>query len=629
MAGTEEKPMSDGMVRVDRGTREGRRRELIEAASGVIAEHGLAGTTLARVAAEAGLSAGIVNHHFATKDALLLETLRTLSEEFGRRLEKVLSAAGDDAVAGLRGLILLHFDRDLANTRHVAVWYAFQSEARWRASYTTLCGEHDRFYMAAVRDLVGAVGGPKCDSDVLARSLVGLLDSYWQDILFDEPAFDRPAAVAACLRFLAAILPGFPVEPPAPKPAAKIVAFPGGETTDGVAHKPAGPPETLPSWTYVSEEFFALERQEIFLKEWHIVCHVSQLQNPGDYRSFALLGERAFVMRGKDGVVRGFNNVCRHRAHAVVTGEGGNCPGAIVCPYHGWSYKLDGALNTVAAPHSFAEFERLDYGLFGVETEVFMGFVFIRFGGEGPSVAERLAPYAEELKVYRFEELVPASDLSFQENHADWKTVWDNYLEGYHFAKGHPELYSLMGNRYDLAADPARRVARLGHSLRQKAGTSWSGRMYQSLRRRPEHLPEDMRENWTYFFLFPLLAFDVYPEMIGHFQVLPTGPGSSQLRYQNFCLPEQLEGRQARAERWLNARINNRVQGEDDALVTSVQGGLSSSAYSVGVLSEKEVIVHNFQNWVRDRLPVARILRRPEPGTMAALNRDLLAHRLN
>jgi phenylpropionate dioxygenase-like ring-hydroxylating dioxygenase large terminal subunit len=153
--------------------------------------------------------------------------------------------------------------------------------------------------------------------------------------------------------------------------------------------------------------------------------------------------------------------------------------------------------------------------------------------------------------------------------------------------------------------------------------------MYQSLRRRPEHLPEHMRENWTYLFFFPLLSFDVYPEMIGHFQVLPTGPGTSQLRYQNFCLPEQLEGRQARAERWLNARINNRVQGEDDALVTSVQGGLSSSAYSVGVLSEKEVIVHNFQNWVRDRLPIATVLRRPEPGTMAAINRDLMAQRMN
>ena len=85
--------MSDGLVRVDRGTREGRRRELIEAATGVIAEHWLAGTTLARVAAEAGLSAGIVNHHFATKDTLLLETLRTLSEEFGRRVETVLATS--------------------------------------------------------------------------------------------------------------------------------------------------------------------------------------------------------------------------------------------------------------------------------------------------------------------------------------------------------------------------------------------------------------------------------------------------------------------------------------------------------------------------------------------------------
>jgi phenylpropionate dioxygenase-like ring-hydroxylating dioxygenase large terminal subunit/AcrR family transcriptional regulator len=619
--------MSEQIARIDRGTREMRRQELIEAATGVIAEHGLHGTTLARVAAEAGLSAGIVNHHFDTKESLLQETLRSLSEDFGRRLEATLAEGGADAVASLHALVALHFDPDLASPRHVAVWYAFQSEARWRASYTALCGERDRLYADALRRLIGRLGGLSCDAELLARAFAGLLDSYWQDILFDPAGFDREAAAAACLRFLAAILPGaFPMPgPPTAKPAARVLPFTGGSESAGSTS--AGPPVTLPSWTYVSDEFFALEKAEIFLKEWHIVCHANQLPNPGDYRSLELLGERAFVIRGKDGVIRGFNNVCRHRAHAVVVGEGGNCPGAIVCPYHGWSFKLDGSLNTVAAPHSFADFEHAEYGLFGVETEVFQGFVFLRFGGDGPSVAERFAPYAEEMRAYRFEELVPVGELSVQENHADWKTVWDNYLEGYHFAKGHPELFSLMGNRYDLAAEPGRRVARLGHSLRQKAGNSWSGRMYQSLRQAPAHLPEAMRENWTYFFFFPLLSFDVYPEMIGHFQVIPTGPGSSRLRYQNFCLPEQRAGRREKAERWLNARINNRVQGEDDALVTSVQGGLSSSAYSVGVLSEKEVIVHNFQNWVRERLPVATLVPRPETGAMAALNREMVARR--
>jgi phenylpropionate dioxygenase-like ring-hydroxylating dioxygenase large terminal subunit/AcrR family transcriptional regulator len=587
-------------ARSDRGNRDDRRRELIECAVSIIAQNGLGGTTLAKVAAMAGLSAGIVNHHFETKDALLLEALRMLSREFSAALEAAVTAETTPQ-AGLAAIVALSLDPVISSPAKVAVWYAFQSETHWRQTYTELCGERDKAYMAAIQSLMAKLAGTR-NPEILARAFAGLLDSYWQDILFEGETFNRAAARDACLEFLATIFPtaagGFA------KPASNVVAL--GRTRQGTGATVDGrdgPPQTLPGWTYHSKEFFALETEKIFLTEWHIVCHVNQLREPGDYQTFEMLNERAFVIRGKDKIIRGFHNVCRHRAHALVMGQAGHCKGAIICPYHGWGYELNGNLKGVAAPHSFADFDRQEFGLKTLQTEIYMGFIFIRFGGDGPSVAERFAPYEAELKHYRFEELVPVGELSLEETGADWKNVWDNYLEGYHFNKGHPGLAGLMQAQYDLDAQPSHRVARLGHSLRNADINTWSGRMYQKILERPEHLPEHMREAWTYFFFFPLLSFDVYPDVIGHFQVIPTAPGASKLRYQNYTLPEQLNTRRGRAARWLNFRINGQVQSEDDSLVQSVQGGLKSSSYTTGILSEKETIVHNFQNWIRQAIP--------------------------
>lgn len=193
--------------RGERGTRAARRRDLVEAAVIVIARHGLAGTTLAKVAAEAGLTAGIVNHHFDTKEALLVETLRTLSEEFAQGLEAALTETGSDARAGLAAIIDHNFDPAVSDAAHVAVWFAFQAEAPWRASYTEICGDRDALYMDAIRGRLVQLGLGAVDADVLARGFAGLLDRYWQDILFLDTRFDRQAARTACRRFLSVILP--------------------------------------------------------------------------------------------------------------------------------------------------------------------------------------------------------------------------------------------------------------------------------------------------------------------------------------------------------------------------------------------------------------------------------------
>jgi len=188
----------------------------------------------------------------------------------------------------------------------------------------------------------------------------------------------------------------------------------------------------LPGWTYHSQAMFDLERTEVFLKQWQIAGHVSEVPGAGDWFSFDLLGERAVVMRGRDGIVRAFHNLCRHRGARVVDGASGNCKGAMVCPFHGWVYNLDGSLRGAARPETFGDMDRSQFGLKPVEMEIFHGFVFLRFlPGPQPSVAEWLKPYSTDFVDYRAEELLSVKTPDWQsELPVNWKSVRDVDNEG-------------------------------------------------------------------------------------------------------------------------------------------------------------------------------------------------------
>ena len=150
----------------------------------------------------------------------------------------------------------------------------------------------------------------------------------------------------------------------------------------------------LPAWTYHSQALFELEKAEIFPKTWQVAGHSSDIPAPGDWLTFDMLGENGLVMRGQDGVIRAFHNLCRHRGARVVDGVQGHCKGAMVCPFHGWVYNTDGSLRGAALPTSFGQMDRSKFGLKPVELEVFHGFLFLRFQpGPQPSVATLLSPY--------------------------------------------------------------------------------------------------------------------------------------------------------------------------------------------------------------------------------------------
>src|SRR5690242_21053972 len=170
---------------------------------------------------------------------------------------------------------------------------------------------------------------------------------------------------------------------------------PGGDPLDGMS---------LPGWLYFDPEFFDAEKRVFLRSAPQVVCHESELREPGEWRTLEYLGESVIVIRADDGEVRAFANVCRHRGSRLVDGNGG-CAKVLTCPYHAWSFSRDGRL--VGVPHR-SEYPGLrteELGLVPVALEQWHGFLFVSLEPGAPSVAEMMAPYADEVALYRFEEL--------------------------------------------------------------------------------------------------------------------------------------------------------------------------------------------------------------------------------
>ena len=597
----------------------GSKLDLIRATVAAISQHGLSELTSAKIASAAGHTAASINFHFGSKEALLLATLREVSEEFASSMASVLEEARDDALRALLGIVDASLGRGLSDSHRIAVWYAFLSESKARGDYQRICGERDSAWSRMVMDLCKRLiatrghASPWPDAEAVAQGLMGLIDQQWQGILFEGDGFDREAARRQCRAYLCSVFPWLAPRIEATASARALQPEPG------IAADPAIR-LTLPAWAYHSEEFHELEREQIFLSSWQVACHQSELPETGDYVAFELLGRRGFVVRGADGELRAFHNVCAHRAHAVVSGDRGRCAKFLTCRYHGWTYHLDGRNRSVSAAETFPKFDRSQYGLKPIELEVFMGFVFVRFRGGEPSVAERMAPHAAELSHYRLADMVPLEETWTNEVAIDWKNVVENYVEDYHFPIGHPGLSALMEPQYDRASFPGGTM-RLSHRMRAVPLKSWSAERYAKLLPVIEHLPEDMRRRWTYFGLYPNVFFDIYPEWMDFFHVVPLGAGRTLIRARSFGFPD--ERREMKAARFLCSRLNARVQAEDEALTESVQRGLASGAYSQGILSSKEVVLAGFQDWIRERLPVARSVNMPAKGTIAERNATL------
>jgi phenylpropionate dioxygenase-like ring-hydroxylating dioxygenase large terminal subunit len=377
----------------------------------------------------------------------------------------------------------------------------------------------------------------------------------------------------------------------------------------------------LPGWAYHSPALLELEKEHIFRNHWQIVGHVSDVPNAGDYLTMDVVGERALIVRGKDGVVRAFHNICRHRGSRVVADNQGTCRNALVCPFHGWVYNLDGTLRGAARPRSFPELDKTEFGLTPLELEIHMGLIFVRFRrGPQPSVAELLKPFEAELAHYRIAEMEPSYGIWTQTSPVNWKSVRDVDNEGYHVAMAHPALQDLYGATY-FDEPFVNGVSRSFATYNPHAGRRWSVRNYVNIAPEPAHLPEKLKKAWVYYGLFPNTVISVMPESVQFYQEFPLSTGETLLRGAIYKYRD--ETREQAAARYLSFRIDRETMSEDVQLSVWSNESMLSEAFAGFYLSDLEYGVRTHHDHLRAQMPVLDLETAPDEKDMWNLNEAL------
>jgi phenylpropionate dioxygenase-like ring-hydroxylating dioxygenase large terminal subunit len=366
---------------------------------------------------------------------------------------------------------------------------------------------------------------------------------------------------------------------------------------------------SLPGWLYHDPEFFEAEKKAFLRAAPQVVCHESEISQPGEWRSLEYLGESVIVIRGDDGEVRAFSNVCRHRGSRIVDGSGG-CAKVLTCPYHAWSYARDGRLVGVPHRNEYPGLQTDKLGLVPIALQKWRGFLFVTLEPGLPSVAEMMAPYEEEVEAYRFEDLRVLGRVTVRPRQLNWKTLCDNYSDHLHIPVGHPGLTRLFGRNYRIDAQPW--ADRMQGDLVESESANPSERTYQKYLPEADHLPPSHRRKWLYYKLFPNIAFDIYPDQVDFMQFLPISGTETLLREISYALPD--ERREMKAVRYLNWRINRRVNAEDTELITRVQLGMQSPTYKAGPLGTSEVCLRSFAKKLRKLIPEARLDSPPPAG---------------
>ncbi len=396
-------------------------------------------------------------------------------------------------------------------------------------------------------------------------------------------------------RFAPARAPGAFANDRGDETVAAIDAFALGRFSDDPATS-----FTLPAAWYYRPEVFEREKEAIFFRSWRALCHASELADAGDYVAIDILGQGVFAMRGRDGRLRAFHNVCQHRAHELLRGRG-NVKAAITCPYHAWAYGTDGTLRTARGCEKLAGFRKADFGLAPVRVQEFAGFVFVNLDPDARPLHQWAPGFAEEVARWfpDFERVRPHARKDFAIA-ANWKVVVENAIEGYHFPNSGPAHRQLC-DLIDLKA------TRLHVHENWFAIVAPPGRNADGVYPFPEG-GSGQSDHFITLYLWPDWIVYSWPHanMISTFLMRPTGPETSVVENPYFHIPGASDDATTRAaEAWFNDDLGP----EDAALNEGVQRGIRSRGYRQGRLvtaegepGDSEHCVHAFQRWVRDAL---------------------------
>lgn len=360
------------------------------------------------------------------------------------------------------------------------------------------------------------------------------------------------------------------------------------DTQDELAH-------SLEARYYADPGYYDLEQERVFARTWQLAGHSSAVESPGDYFTFEVAGQHLFCIKGRDGTTRAFYNVCQHRAHELVS-ETGNTQ-IIVCPYHAWSYELDGSMRTGPNVASVPGFDCSTIRLSEVRTELFCGFIFVNLDDDADPMDEWFPEVRAQLSAFvpDIDRLKPLEWVKVSER-CNWKISIENYSECYHCQRNHRTFSSgvVKPQTYDIQPQ--------GFCLRHTT-------QCQNLDAMSYTIDPDANEHageYSSWFLWPLFSFQVYPgNVLNTYHWRATGPDTVTVWRGWYTI----DGQESDVIHNLALQDRATTVEEDIHLVESVQRGLGSRGYHPGPLVidpkggvKSEHSLHVLQGWMRAAL---------------------------
>ncbi len=410
---------------------------------------------------------------------------------------------------------------------------------------------------------------------------------------------------------------------PTPLPGPPPASF--DETVRGLAAAadlPLARARTIPAAAYTSTAFHDWEVGCLLRGGWQCVAHVSQIPLPGDFLNLDLLGEPLIVVRDKDGAVRVLSRVCPHRAMDIMPagfGYGGHGPAEakpgepacghtriFLCPYHAWTYELDGRLKACPEMHQAEGFARDDFALKPFRTEVWQGFVFVNLDGGAPPFAEGLGDMEEDLRAFRLDQarLVVAREWDCPFN---WKVLAENFMESYHHLGIHHKTLQPMMPARDTWTEGERRRYVRAH-LPYKEAVREEYRAFEArgdFSAAPPPFPGlDARQKseWGLFLIHPTFLLATAPDRVIWYRLQPLGPDRMRLLTTALVAPEVAARENFPALRDGIASQLTAFHLEDMQVCTAVQRGLHASGWQEGRLSHLEMPIWLFHRFLAARL---------------------------
>ncbi len=369
-------------------------------------------------------------------------------------------------------------------------------------------------------------------------------------------------------------------------------------TLDLLAGRASSPLEqamSSPPSLYTDPAILDMEISSIFEKEWHCPGLAADIPEPGDYVTFSIGDQQVFSMRQKDGSVRSFSNVCRHRMMQLLEGRGNTK--VVVCPYHAWTYSQDGSLRGAPYMDRSQSFDRKKFCLPEIRTEIWNGWIYITLNNEAPSVAELLAPMNDLVAQFRMDRYVPCET----QDHV-WKTNWklltENFMEGYHLPVAHRATVGQWIGLDDTIF-PAEANPHFTWQTFTKDETAAYGRAAEA----NDYLEGRWRYTTIMPTVFPAHMYVLAPDHVWYLSLRPNGVGEVHVRFGVALAPERLDAfpnRQAALKDLVT--FFDHVNEEDRFVVEGIFTGAHGALAQAGPLSWLEREIHDFQKYLAGKL---------------------------